>query len=133
MVGIPSRTYVKKKKKKKLENKKKKSRRWGFSVLAVTREYSGVLGSFGEYWIKLAWGGCVGVGGGYVAPRPGCAFHAGKIPRYGNVFPPNHPFRPPTRTNTARPAVLLSSTQPVRLDKIKAPEEYPGARLWVND
>lgn len=35
----------------------------------------------------------------------------------------------------APPLVLLSSTQPVRPairpDKIKAPEEYPGARIWV--
>ena len=97
VVGIPSRTYVKKKKKKKLENKKKKSWRWGVSVLASTGEYSGVFGSCGKYWIKLVWGGCGGVGGGYVAPRPGCAFHAEKIPRYDDVFPGKYPFRPSAR------------------------------------
>ena len=49
---------------------------------------------------KMGVGGCAGVGGGYVAPRPGCAFHGGKIPRYGDVFPGNTP-RP---GNTHRPA-----------------------------
>ena len=71
----------------------------------------------------------MGVGGGYVAPRPGYALYGEKMPRPGDVFPGKSPFRPSARTNTARPAVLLSSTQPVRVDfrpdKIKAPEEYP--------
>ena len=75
----------------------------------------------------------MGVGGGYVAPRPGCAFHGGKNARYGDVFPGKYPFRPPARKIPARPVVLFSSTQPVRVDfrpdKIKAPEEYPGARF----
>lgn len=95
------------------------------------------MGSCGEYWIKWAWGGCVGVGGGYVAPRPGCALYGEKIPRYGDVFPGKSPHFPPARKIPPRPVVLLSSTQPARVDfrpgKIKAPEEYPGARIWVVD
>lgn len=57
------------------------------------------------------------------------------MPRYGDVFPGKYPFRPPGPKNPAPPLVLLSSTQPVRVDsrpdKIKAPEEYSGARIWV--
>lgn len=79
----------------------------------------------------------MGVGGGYGAPRPGCALYGEKIPRYGDVFPGKYLFRPSARKIPARPVVLLSSAQPARVDfrpgKIKAPEEYPGARIWVVD
>ena len=72
------------------------------------------------------------MGGGYGAPRPGCALYAEKITRYGDVYPGKYPFsrRP---ENPTRPAGLFSSTQPARVDfrpdKIKAPEEYPGAQI----
>ena len=46
----------------------------------------------------------------------------------------NPPF-PAARKFPPRPAMLLSFTQPARVvfrpGKIKAPEEYPGARIWV--
>ena len=131
VVGIPSRTYVKKKKKKKLENKKKKSWRWGVSVLASTGEYSGVLGSFGEYLIKLTWGGCGGVGGGYGAPRPGCVFHAEKIPRPGDVFPPKSPIPSARPKIPARPPCCSLPPSPPGLSSArtnKSPGKYPGAR-----
>lgn len=68
----------------------------------------------------MAWGGCGGVGGGYGATRPGCALYGEKIPRTGDVFPGKCPFRPSARDD-------------FRPDKIKAPEEYPGAHIWVID
>ena len=76
------------------------------------------------------------MGGGYVAPRPGCPFHGGKNARYGDIFPGKYPFRPPARKFPPRPVVLLSSTQPrvdFRPGKIKAPEESPGLGFWVVD
>lgn len=132
VVGIPSRTYVKKKKKKKLENKKKKSWRWGFSVLASTGEYSGVLGSFGEYLIKSAWGGCTGVGGGYVAPRPGCAFHGGKKPRYDDIFPGKYPFRPPARKIPPAPPCCFLPPSPSGLTSL-GQNKSPGRILRGSD
>lgn len=96
-------------------------------------KYSGVFGSIREFWgvfENFDFVGCVGVGGGYGAPRPGCAFHGEKIPRYGNVFPPNLPFRPPARKIPPRPAVLFIPPSPPGLTstrvKQKPRKNIPG-------
>ena len=87
--------------------------------------YWGVFGSIREYLKILILWGCVGVGGGYGAPRPGCALYGEKIPRPGDVFPGKYPFRPPARKFPPRPAVLLSSTQPTPPGQNKKPRKNP--------
>ena len=130
VVGIPSRRYVKKKKKKKkLENKKKKILEMG---VFSSGKHWGVFGSIREFWgvlDKIGVGWVCGCGWWVWCAPPGLCVPRRKNPPLRQCFPTKSP-RPDVHPEIpARPAVLLSSTQPARVDfrpdKIKAPEEYP--------
>ena len=115
VVGIPSRTYVKKKKKKKkkkkLENKKKKILEMGvfssgkhWRVFGSIREFWGVMDKMGVGWV-------CGCGWWVWCAPPGLCVVWRKNPPLRRCLPAKLPIPLHRPENPTHPAVLLSSAQ----------------------